>query len=62
MTRIYKEIDLLSHEKHQAYRLSSIQKAVGLLSDALQLLHEVANLSKILYGPQSKVVEDYCVI
>ena len=48
LTRIYKEIDLLSHEKHQAYRLSSIQKAVGLLSDALQLLHEVANLSKIL--------------
>ena len=31
LTRIYEEIDLLSHEKHQAYRLSSIQEAVGLL-------------------------------
>ena len=32
---IYEEIDLLSHEKHQVYRLSSIQEAVGLLSDTL---------------------------
>ena len=61
---IYEEIDLLSHEKHQAYRLSSIQEAVGLLSDTLQLLRgnenyirsEVANLSKILNGPQSNGV------
>ena len=60
MTRIYGEIDLLSHEKHQVYRLSSIQEAVGLLSDTLQLLRgnenyirsEVANLSKNLHGPR----------
>ncbi|CAH3114912.1 unnamed protein product [Pocillopora meandrina] len=26
------------HEKHQAHRLSSIQEAVGLLSDTLKLL------------------------
>ena len=33
-----KEIDLLSHEKHQTHRLSSIQEAVGLLSDIIKLL------------------------
>ena len=66
MTRIYEEIDLLSHEKLQAYRFPSIQEAVGLLSDTLQLLHgnenyirsEVANLSKILNVPQGNVVYD----
>ena len=36
MTRIYEGIDLHSHEKHQAYRVSSIQEAVVLLSDSLQ--------------------------
>ena len=54
MARIYEEIYLLSHEKHRPYRLSSIQEAVGLLSDTLHLLRgnenyirsEVANLSK----------------
>ena len=64
MTRIYKEIDLFSHEKHQEYRLSSIQEAVGLLSDSLQLMRgnenyissEVADLSKILNGPLGNVV------
>ena len=66
LTRIYKGIDLLSHEKHQAYRLSSIQEAVGLLSDTLpiELLrgnenyhrNEVANLSQIFNGPQRNVV------
>ena len=64
LTRIYEEINLLSHEKHQANRLSNIQEAVGLLSDTLQLLRgkenyiksEVANLSKILTGPQGNVV------
>ena len=64
LTRIYEEIYLLSHEKHQAHRLSSIQEAVGLLSDTLKLLRgnenyirsEVANLSKILNGPQENVV------
>ena len=53
------QIDLVGHEKHQAYRLSSIQEEIGLLSDTLQLLRgnetyirsEVANLSKILSGP-----------
>ena len=58
MTRIFEEIDLLSHEKHQAYRLS----------DTLQLLRgnenyirsEVANLSKILNGPQGNVVSELC--
>ena len=68
MTRIY-EIDSLSHEKHQAYRFSRIQEAVGLLSDTLQLLRgnenyircEVANISKILNGPQGNVVLDCCV-
>ena len=46
------------------YRLSCIREAVGLLSDTLQLLRgnknfmrsEVANLSKILNGPQGNVV------
>ena len=64
LTIIYEEIDLVSHVKHRAYRLSSIQEAVGLLSDTLQLLRgnenyirsEVANLSKILNGPQGNVV------
>ena len=64
LTRVYEEINLLSHEKHQANRLSNIQEAVGLLSDTLQLLRgkenyirsEVANLSKILTGPQGNVV------
>ena len=64
LTIIYEEIDLVSHEKHQAYRLSSIQEAVGLLSETLQLLRgnenyirsELAHLSKILNGPQSNVV------
>ena len=27
------QIDLVDHEKHQAYRLSSIQEEIGLLSD-----------------------------
>ena len=27
------QIDLVGHEKHQAYRLSSIQEEIGLLSD-----------------------------
>ena len=53
------QIDLVGHEKHQAYRLFSIQEEIGLLSDTLQLLRgnetyirsEVANLSKILSGP-----------
>ena len=50
------------HEKHQAQRLSSIQEAIGLFSDTLQLLRandnyirsefEVANLPKTLNGPQ----------
>ena len=64
LTIIYEEIDLVSHEKHWAYRLSSIQEAVGLLSDTLPLLRgnenyirsELANLSKILNGPQGNVV------
>ena len=64
LTRVHEEINLLSHEKHQANRLSNIQEAVGLLSDTLQLLRgkenyirsEVANLSKILTGPQGNVV------
>ena len=64
MARIYEEVDLLRHDKHQAYRLSSVQEAVGLLSDTHQLLREnenyirseVANLSKILNGAQSNVV------
>ena len=64
LTRIYEEIDLLSHEKYQVCRLSSIQEAVGLLSDTIQLLREnenyirseVANLSTILNGPQGNVV------
>ena len=34
--KIYKAFS--SHEKYQAYRLSSIQEAVGLVSDTLQLL------------------------
>ena len=34
----YEEIYLLSHEKHQAYRFSSIQEPVGLFSDIFQLL------------------------
>ena len=38
LTKIYEEIYLLSHEKHQAYRFSSIQEPVGLLSDIFQLL------------------------
>ena len=51
MARIYEEIYLLSHEKHRPYRLSSIQEAVGLLSDTLRgnenyIRSEVANLSK----------------
>ena len=61
--RTGQEIDLLSHEKHQALRFSIIQEAVGLLSDTLQLLRgnenyirsEVANLSKILNSPQGNV-------
>ena len=61
---IYEEINILSYEKHQANRLSNIQEAIGLLSDTLQLLRgkenyirsKVANLSKILTGPQGNVV------
>ena len=48
------------HEKHQASRLSSIQEAVGLFCDTLQLLRgnenhirsEVNNLPKLLNGLQ----------
>ena len=48
------------YEKHQANRLSSIQEAVGLFSDTLQLLRgnenhirsEVNNLPKLLNGLQ----------
>ena len=51
------------HEKHQVHRLSSIQEAVGLLSDTLQLLcgnennirSKVVNLPKLLNGPQGNV-------
>ena len=54
---IYKAFSV--HERHLAYRLPSIQEAVGLVSDTLQLLHrnetsirgEVANLPKTLNGP-----------
>ena len=35
LTKIYEEIYLLSHKKHQAYRFSSIQE---LFSDIFQLL------------------------
>ena len=59
-----KKLILSVHEQHQAHRLSSIQEAVGLVSDALQLLRrnensigsEVASLPKILNGPRSNVV------
>ena len=51
---IYKAFSV--HERHLAYRLPSIQEAVGLVSDTLQLLRrnetsirgEVANLPKTL--------------
>ena len=51
------------HEKHQVHRLSSIQEAIRLPCDTLQLLRgnenyirsEVANLPKILNGPQGNV-------
>ena len=36
LTRIYEEIDPLSHEKRQVRKLLSIQEAVGPLSDTLQ--------------------------
>ena len=53
-----------SGNNESLYRLSRIREAVGLLSDTLQLLRgnknfmrsEVANLSKILNGPQGNVV------
>ena len=56
---IYKAFSV--HERHLAYRLPSIQEAVGLVSDTLQLLHrnetsirgEVANLPKTLNGPHA---------
>ena len=48
LKRIFEEIDLLTHEKHQAYRLSSIQEAVGLLSDTLQLLRRNERLLRHL--------------
>ena len=52
------------HEKHQAHKLTSIQGAVGLVSETPQLLRgnensmrsEVASLPKILNGPQSNLV------
>ncbi|CAH3113872.1 unnamed protein product [Pocillopora meandrina] len=58
---IYKAFSV--HERHLAYRLPSIQEAVGLVSDTLQLLHrnetsirgEVANLPKTLNGPHFHV-------
>ena len=51
-------------EKHEAHRLSSIQEAVGLVSNTFQLLRvnensirsEVASLPKMLSGPQGNVV------
>ena len=36
LTRIYEEIDPLSHEKRQVRKLLSIQEAVGPLNDTLQ--------------------------
>ena len=58
---IYKAFSV--HEKHQSYRLCSIQEAVGLVSDTLQFLRgneesirrEVANLPRTLNGPQGNV-------
>ena len=52
------------HEKHQAHRLTSIQGAVGFVSETPQLSRgnensmrsEVASLLKILNGPQSNLV------
>ena len=57
------------HEKHQVHRLSSIQEAVGLLSDTLQLLcgnennirSKVVNLPKLLNGPQGNVASKTAV-
>ena len=61
MGNIYKAFSV--HEKHLSYRLASIQEAVGLVSDTLQLLRgnedsirgEVANLPRTLNGPQGNV-------
>ena len=61
MGKIYNAFSV--HEKHQTYKLSSIQDAVGLVSDTLQILRrnescireEVDNLPKTLNGPQGNV-------
>ena len=54
------------HEKHEVHKLSSIQEAVGLVSDTFQLLRvnensirsEVASLPKMLNGPQGNVISE----
>ena len=40
MTRIHREFDYSVHEKHQAYRLLSIQEVVELISEEMKIISE----------------------
>ena len=40
LTRIHREFDYSVHEKHQAYRLLSIQEVIELISEEMKILSE----------------------
>ena len=66
---IFEESDLLSPRKASAVQVPLHSRAARLVSDTFQLLRgnenstssEVADLPKVLNGPQGNVVSDCCV-